>query len=93
MEKLTNTTGLPLACDEFLAVGQRYQPPLAAEGAHLSNVIDIYHGIPMNSPKAAILQPLLKHLKRLSCLIVPVCRDDPHQVSVGLEGVDLISAQ
>lgn len=93
MEKLTNASGLPLACDEFLSVGQGYQPPLAAKGAHLSNVIDIYQGIPVDSPKAATLQALLKRLQCLRSLIVAICSDNPDEVSVCLKGVDLIGAQ
>src|SRR5580700_9870447 len=82
MEKLTNTPCLPLANNEFLAVGQGYQPSLATERAHLSNVIDIHHGVPMNPPKATIFQPLFKDFERLSCLVAPVCGDNPDDVSV-----------
>src|SRR5580658_4663870 len=51
MQKVVNATGLSFAGHEFLAVGQCDQPSLAAEGAHLSNVIDIYQRVPMNPPK------------------------------------------
>jgi hypothetical protein len=41
MEKLADASSLPLARNELLIVTQGNQPSLAAEGAHLSNVIDI----------------------------------------------------
>ena len=89
MQKLANTPGLPFACHEFLAVGQGDQPSLATERAHLSNVIHIDHGVPMNPPKATILQPLFKDFERQSCLVAPVCGDNPDDISVGLESVNL----
>src|ERR1700686_769298 len=93
MEKLSNAPSLPLARNKLLIVSQGNQPSLAAEGAHLSNVIDIHHGIPMNPLKAGILKPVVKNFKRLSCLVLSFCGDNPHHVPFSLEGVDLVGAQ
>ena len=42
MEKLTDVSGLTLTRDEFLVVAESDQPSLAAERAHLADVIDIH---------------------------------------------------
>jgi hypothetical protein len=42
---------LPLADDQLLLVAQREQPALAAQRAHLPNVIHVHDGISMNPLK------------------------------------------
>src|SRR5690348_8732373 len=93
MEELPNAPSLPLARNELLIVSQRNQPSLAAEGAHLSNVIHIHHGVPMNPLKAGILKPVVKNFQRLSCLVLSFRGDNPHHVPFSLECVDLVGAQ
>ena len=85
MEKLTDISGLTLTGDELLVVAKRDQPSLAAERAHLADVIDIHQRVSMNSPEASFCKALLQHLKGLSGKVLPLGRDDPHELTFGLE--------
>ena len=48
-QQFADAAGLSLAGDELLLVIQRDQPPLTAERAHLSNVVDIHQRIAVNA--------------------------------------------
>jgi hypothetical protein len=51
---LANALSLTLARNELLVVAERYQPSLAAESAHLPNVVDIHQRISVNASKTGI---------------------------------------
>ena len=93
VQKLANTASLAFACDEFLIVTQRDQPSLAAEGAHLADMIDIHQRVPVNSLEGCARKPVLDHFERLSGKVLALGRYDPDQVAFGLKRVDLIGAQ
>ena len=93
MEKLPNAPGLPLARNKLLIVSQGNQPSLAAEGAHLSNVIHIDDGISMNPLKLELAQATLNRAQRLSANVAILGRNDPNDFPLRLEGEDFIGVQ
>src|SRR5207245_5234601 len=93
VQKLTNTSRLALARNELLLVAQCDQPSLAAESAHLPHVIDIHQRVPVNASKAGMSQPMLQYFQRLGRQVFSLRGEDPDQVAIRLEGVDLVRAQ
>ena len=93
MKKLTDVSGLTLTGDELLVVAERNQPSLTTQRAHLPNVIDIDERVSMNSPETSVGQALLKYLKRLRGKVLPLGCDDPDELTLGLECVNLILAE
>ena len=47
----------------------------------------------MNAPEAGVCKALLQHLKGLSGRVLPFGRDDPHELTFGLEGYNFIRAE
>jgi len=62
VEKLTNVSCLTLTGDELLVVAKRDQPSLAAQRAHLPDMVDVHKRVSMNTPEAGVRQALLKYL-------------------------------
>jgi hypothetical protein len=93
VQKLANAAGLPLADDKLLIVTQSDQPSLAAECAHLPDVINIHQRVSMDSSKAGISETLLEDFQRLRRQILPFRGQDPDRVAIGLKCVDLGGVQ
>src|SRR5271166_1435855 len=91
-QKFADALGLALTGNKFPVVAERYQPSLAAEGAHLAHMIDVDQGAAMNSAKTAVLQTLFQHLQGLRRQVLLPRGQNPHQVALGVEGKDLVRA-
>ena len=85
MEKLTDVSGLTLTGDELLVVAKRDQPSLAAQRAHLADVIDIHQRVSMNSPEASVCKALMQYLKGLGGKVLPLGCDDPDELTLCLK--------
>ena len=53
MQQLANIMSLPLADYDFQSVAQRDEPALAAEGAHLADMVHVDDSVAMDSLKLA----------------------------------------
>jgi hypothetical protein len=90
VEKLTDVSGLTLTGDELLVVAERDQPPLAAQRAHLADMIDIHQCVSMDSPEARIYKALLQYLKGLSGKVLSLGCNDPDELALCLKRKNFI---
>src|ERR1035438_8194759 len=85
VHKPADAAGLPLAGNELLFVTQRDEPALAAQCAHLADMIDVHQGVSVDALKAGISQALVQHLERLRRLVFLARGGDPDDVALGME--------
>src|SRR5258708_24071547 len=93
VQNLANVPGLPLADDEFQIVAECDEPSLAAERAHLANMVDVHQRVAVNAPDTRVLETLLEHLERLGGEVLSLRRDNPDQIALGLEGIHLVTVE
>jgi hypothetical protein len=93
IQELTYIPGLTLTYDEFLAVIEGYQPALAGDHAHFSNLLDVYEGVPMNPAERAVLQSFFNGSQVLSRHVSLFGSDDPDRVTIRLKRKHLIRVQ
>src|ERR1700733_3059135 len=93
LEKRANAARQTFAGDHFLVIAKSNEPALAAEDAHLADVIDIDQRVAMNPAEAGGDQTLLDRLKRERGHVSLACRDDPDDITLGLERQNFVCAE
>src|ERR1700745_1849716 len=92
-QERSNIFRLALAHDKFLAICERHQPSLTGEHAHFSDLIHVDERITMDSPENRVLEASFDRLQVLCRQIPLLCRDNPGQISLGLESNHLLNVE
>src|ERR1039458_10359325 len=93
LEHLPHVAGQALADDKLLGVGKRQQPPLAAEGRHFADVVDVDQRAAVDALKNRTAQALVDGTERLSGHVALAGGDDPDDFALGLEGQHVIEIE
>jgi hypothetical protein len=88
-----NAAGLPLTDHDLMGVAERDHPALAAQGAHLSDVIHIDDRVAVNPAELVFLQASFDHLQRLRGQKPLFGCDDGDDDAFGLKRQNFIGIQ
>ena len=89
LQQVADGLGLALARDEFLIVRESDEPALAAQGAHLLNVVDVDKGVAMDAAEAGLMEPLGQNFEGVGGHEAALAGDDPDDIALGLKRGDV----